>query len=69
MSTVSQQVRDSTGNLYPDIVNISRQLVGNGAPDPSLGSNGNVYTDALTGQQYQKVNGVWELTVDLPSGS
>jgi len=66
---INQNCRDANGNIYSDIVEVSKQLVDNGPPAPELGVNGNVYTDALTGQQYQKQNGQWVLTVDLASVS
>lgn len=62
---VNQNCRDDKGNIIIDIVNVNKQLVGNGAPSASLGQDGNVYTDALTGEQYQKQDGVWVGTVNL----
>jgi hypothetical protein len=64
---VNQNCRDDKGNIIIDIVNVNKQLVGNGAPSASLGQDGNVYTDALTGEQYQKQNGEWIGTVNLAS--
>jgi len=34
-------------------------LFGNGVPPNSLGSNGGVYTDKLTGDVYKKIAGIW----------
>ena len=65
---INQDCRDANG-ILSDIVAVSKQLVANGPPDNADGINGNVYTDALTGQQYQKQNGEWVLTVDLPAVS
>ena len=66
---INQNCRDGQGKIYSDIVNITKQLVDNGPPAPELGTDGNVYTNALNGQQYQKQNGEWVVTVDLPSVS
>ncbi|SNW62030.1 Collagen-like protein [Orpheovirus IHUMI-LCC2] len=37
----------------------SRILTGNGTPSPSIGSNGDLYIDNLTGDYYQRINGIW----------
>jgi hypothetical protein len=66
---INQDCRDSRGNILSDIINITKQHIENGPPPVELGVDGNIYTDALTGQQYQKQGGQWVLTVDLPAVS
>lgn len=71
MSTaINQDLRLSNGQLFPDVTDITKQHVGNGAPQPYLGVIGNIYTDALTGTQYRKKNyDTWESTLNLPAVS
>lgn len=54
-------------NIASDIVAITNQLQGSGAPSASLGVVGNVYTDVSTGNQYQKDMLGWHPTIALGS--
>lgn len=74
--SVSQTLRTSSinyadhinpTNICGDVINLTTQLFGNGAPDMNLGVIGNVYTDTSTGFQYQKHSGGWDPTIALGS--
>ena len=75
MSLFSGQARTGQINLQSpnptqiatDIVRLTDQLFGAGAPAFSLGVVGNVYTDVTTGNQYQKHMDGWDPTIALGS--
>ncbi len=75
MTSVSQvcrtgPVNQSSNNptqIASDIVHLTDQLQGAGAPSASLGVVGNVYTDISTGNQYQKHVSGWDPTIALTS--
>lgn len=62
----AKQIRDNFDGIINDGIVIPKPpLAGDGVPPTTLGQSGERYIDALTGNEYIKVNDVWVLSVDL----